>query len=470
MAYQLTDEDRKLAQIMGNQMYQQSLMAQPKAAPKSAPNNILDFILPTIGGIGGAIGGTLLAPVAGTAAGGAGGAALGKIIANKLSGRDSAEGVGTEALLGSLGGAGKLVGAARGAGVATQAAKRPGLFARAGQNLEQRGLDAISSNINIPTQAARELRPRDTLALLNQEFGIKNIDEASDIAGVITGKNGLGTEAMRQAAYSSRGVSPSVVSKAMDAQLTKDGVFVNPTTRKALQTEKQTMLDQVFGGKGSLNPTAPPAEMYDIAQDYGKRAFKLGIKDDVAANQTGQVYKAGERAIKDAIFGDPAVKAELPAIRENYVKLLRQEAVTRGGNQAKVLNRFADKVAKIEDPADLSKTMSPFVKAGQIQEQRGITANTVGGQSVLNSQNSGVTNIARNAANSPTAGNMYLTIGRALQGKAGAGATGGAAGRITRGDIVKQALIQGVPRALISGAGAGATAETMGEEVDPAIV
>lgn len=478
MAYQLNDEDKKIARQMAQQMYRQQEAKLSAMEPKQKhAGGFLDFVLPTAGSIIGGIGGTLLAPVAGTAAGGAAGGAAGKWLSNFLQGRkDTSEGVLTEGVLGALPGAGKLIkggmNAVRGGSAAGTA--KPGMLARFGAGLEDKGYSAISSNINIAKPAATQLKPRDTMRLLSQEFGVKNIDEGADVAKAITGSDGLGTEAMRNAAYSSKGVDISNVTKAMDDQLTRDGVFVNSATRKNLGAERQNVIDQVFGGKGSLTNTAAPAEAYDLAQDYGKRAFDLGIKEDVAANQLSKVYKRGERAIKDNIFSDPTVLKELPAIKATYVTRLKEEAALRGGNQKKVLEKFAEKVNAIEDPAELSKTMAPWVKAGQIKDQMNIAENTIGGRNLFNAQGATVPGMVRNAANSPKAGNMMINIGRKLQGRSASGAAPAAADAaaqgVTRKDVLKMALQQGVPRAVLAPMLSGSEAGALDEQLDPEVL
>lgn len=111
MAYQLTEQDRALAQQLAGKMASQ--YNQLSTPPKPQVGGLTGFLAnaaPIVGGTLGAIGGSLLAPVAGTAAGGAAGAGLGAIIKQKLLGQDTNVGdIATESLLGALPGAGKLI-------------------------------------------------------------------------------------------------------------------------------------------------------------------------------------------------------------------------------------------------------------------------------------------------------------------------------------------------------------------------
>jgi len=129
MAYQLTAQDRKLAEQLANQSFkQQQAAAQVSSQPsKGGQGGFLASLLPTIGGTIGAVGGTLLGGPVGTVAGGAGGSALGEFLRQKISGEENDLGtMGREALLGAVPGGlgllGKGVKAARGATAGVKAA------------------------------------------------------------------------------------------------------------------------------------------------------------------------------------------------------------------------------------------------------------------------------------------------------------------------------------------------------------
>jgi|ERR1043165_1726867 hypothetical protein len=151
MAYQLTDQDRAMAQQMAGKLF--SDYNQVPQAPKPQVNGLTGFLAnaaPIIGGTLGAVGGSFLAPVAGTAAGGAAGAGLGAIVKQKLLGQDTNVGdIASETLLGALPGAGKLIKGVAGAGRAVKGAEDvaqavetatpSSIFQRAGQRLTESG-------------------------------------------------------------------------------------------------------------------------------------------------------------------------------------------------------------------------------------------------------------------------------------------------------------------------------------------
>ncbi len=151
MAYQLTQQDRAMAQQMAGKLF--SDYNQAPAQPKPQVNGLTGFLAnaaPVIGGTLGAVGGSFLAPVAGTAAGGAAGAGLGAIVKQKLLGQDTNVGdIASETLLGALPGAGKLIkgiaGGAKAVKGAEEVAQTAGaatpsnIFQRAGQRLTENG-------------------------------------------------------------------------------------------------------------------------------------------------------------------------------------------------------------------------------------------------------------------------------------------------------------------------------------------
>lgn len=101
MAYQLTDEDRRIAERL-------SLAQTQKTQPKpKAKGNILTDLLPLVSGVGGAAIGSMILPGIGTAIGGALGSGAGRIAGNTKAGKEDVyEGAILDTLLGGIGGGG----------------------------------------------------------------------------------------------------------------------------------------------------------------------------------------------------------------------------------------------------------------------------------------------------------------------------------------------------------------------------
>lgn len=484
MAYKLTDEDLRLAQMMADQQL---------AAQKPKSSGILGDILSTVGGIGGGILGSFVAPVAGTIGGGAIGSGLGRGLANLLTGVDAGEGVVQDAAFGAAGGAlGKFLkiggAAAKGAKTATQAganavgaAPKSGLLSRFGQTLEGGGNKLMASQANLTRAQARNLSEpiADTFGKLNTRTGIGNMDDLTQIGGKITGKNGIVSNEIRS------GLKPVSVDISDLRKVTDDALIdlapgVQGAARKGITENIKNNVIKAYGGsKGSLSSVVGGEDAFKVVQGFEKQAstyanaFKRA--GNVTDDQTAKVYQKLAGTIKDRLYSaNGAQEAFAKTAKPKIISEMNAEAVELAaeGNKkgAVALRRLAKEFDGVENIKDARTFQRDFVQLGNIAEKTGQAE--MGAAMQLGGNNmQGLGRFAQNPLNMAAAplnsqsgkvGSLLARAGQKLQGKAaqagGEAAAGGS--RITRKDLIKSLIAQGVPRAALGGfSGSDANAE-----------
>ncbi len=451
--------------------------------------NLLTSFLPTIGGIIGGIGGSFVAPGLGTAAGGAGGSALGKSIANLIEGKDATEGVGTEALFGALPGAGGLLRGAkamatggRTAQVANEA--KPGLLSKFGSFLENKGGDLAASQANLTRAQARTLgQPlNETFGSLQRRTGTAKMDDLAKIADSVTGGGGSVTLGINKA-VSPVGVDIGDLSRVANKSLGDNAPAVFGASRKSLEENVKNSVVKAYGGDGgTLSSVVGGKTALDTSKGFATQAaqYRDAFKrsGNVADQQTAKVYEDLAQTINDRLYRAPGsvdnfLQVGKPQILADF-RAAAKDAVRTGDKVAakaylKLADDFQKSVTNIKDARTFQRD---FVELGKINEKTLEASKGAAMQMGDNLQGAGKilqrpTNIVALPleAATPKISSVMMDVGRKLQGTGANGATG----NVTRRELMKQLIGQGVPRAIL-GQYTPASAGSLDENVDPAMI
>lgn len=484
MGYRLTDEDLKLAQMMADQQI---------AAAKPKGSGLLGDVLSTVGGIGGSILGSFVAPVAGTIGGGAVGSGLGRGLANLLTGNNVTQDVAGDAILGGIGGGlGKFlkIGGA-GAKAATRATEqaganavgastKTGMLSRFGGKLENFGNKTMASQSNLTRAQARNLSEpvSDTFGKLQTRTGMGNMDDLMQVGGKITGKNGIVSNEVR------RGLKPmsadiSDLRKVAEDSLVDVAPGVQGAAKKGIIQNVQNNVYKGYGGsKGSLATVVGGEDAFKIAQGFEKQAASYANAFKRAGNvtdeQTAKVYRKLADTIKTRLYGAKGANEAFKATAKpkilsemNAEAVLLREEGNKAGSVA--MRRLAKEFDKVDDIAGARTFQRDFVQLGNIAEKTAQAEN--GAAAKLMDTKTGLGKYLQNPLNlvaepvdqqSGRVGALIARAGQRLQGRgaqAAAETAGKAGSKITRKDLIKALISQGVPRAALGGFSGDVNAE-----------
>ena len=493
MAYTLTDEDRRLATQMalGNieaQQQQTRALQQTQQPKKSA--GLLGDILSIGGGALGAIGGSFLAPVAGTIGGGAAGSAAGRLLANLITGADAGDQVVEDTILGGVGGGiGKVFKVGKSAKAATDAATavgaatpKTGILSKIGSTLETSGNKVMSSQANLTRAQARNLGVDipGTFGSLSKRTGMGNLDDLAELATDITGKNGAVSVGVNRA------VAPLQVDLGNMSRVAEDALMnrgITGTAKKEILENVKNQTVKAYGGsKGSLssvvggNDALAAQRFFAEAGATSKQGFKRS--GNVLDKQKADVYKDLSSEINNRVYNAPGAAERFTAKGGAKDKIIKNfndaaEAALQNGDKkaAEAYKRLGADFGKVKNIAEARTFQKDFVNIGKVADKTSEAAQGAAAQLGDTMQGAGKfiqrpLNIAAVPLNAQSGriGQFMSSFGRKLQGTADgvASATGGAATKaLTRGDLVKSLIAQGIPQTVLGGVG------DTGEELSP---
>lgn len=461
------------------QLQQQQAQQQPQK------NWLVDQIS-TVGGIGGGILGALLGTAAGpvgNVAGAAGGSALGsgagQWLENLITGeKDQLKGVGEEAAMGALFGAGPIratnialqgvKAAAKGAGkqgikeAAEKAAKATPIrdalkLARGGQSAEKLGQRMIASQAQVTGSQARQLgiKPVETIGRVAQRTGLTKLDDMAEFGRTLTGQgdNSILDVLTREAVGSTNGVDVGDLRAAATKLLDSQGTLLSDEQRKTLlRNVKNASVGMRGGSSGSLNPLANPDEALNAANNFRAAAQSIKSRPLTASPEQAQIAKIYDnlaKNIEDSIYSSPGVGQSIPDLARYGSTSLREmagEAAAAGNNaQAEAYRRLAKEVEGIKSVKDLRSLKKDFVGIGQIDN---LTAQAEGARAfnaedatslMRGSPVKGAIAAATGSA-LPRIGGKLASVGRKAQG---AGAANGARQAVTPGGVATRLGILG---------------------------
>lgn len=391
-----------------------------KQSQKKKKNFFVDQVS-TVGGILGGIGGSFVAPIAGTAAGAGLGSALGETLENALTGERLTKNVGKEAALGAIFGAGPiklLKGAGAGAkALATGADDVVGAASRAattsifnrGARIGASGAANVADDLVKPAtktlktsvqgrvnalgdkalesqygtigkNVARETNPTETISQL-ANYGITKPADAERIAGLITGSDGLLTNAVAGAAGNAKPVPLSGIKTVLKSSITEMGLEKKYAKSVSDTVEAQLKAAQKEGG----SPTAILKAMRNLE----KRAANLEGKGGNYRLSTPEridqanVLKAVKNELQDRLYNTAGANSNLPAV---LTPELREQLIQLNPGNKQWQSFVDNNIMKSKDIGALRTAQKPFVNISKIIKEADINSMTFGGR------NSGVSN------------------------------------------------------------------------------
>lgn len=392
MAYQLTDEDKRLAQEIGMRQFQETQPAQPAKKTSGGLGSFLLGLLP-------------------------GGSLLDKgLRGEEISGGDVATEVGLSLVPFGLGklakGAKGILGGTKGA-AKTVASDLPPKKLNAFNRLSpSRNTDDMPEGATILGQQDEpskfslggKLKSMGDRALLNQygtisspvsrstnptqtvselaDIGITKPDDAERIASMFTGSEGLVNKAVLRATGNAGGVDTSKLRDVFEDAISNYGVVDKDadSLRKVFNAQSE----RLFGGRtGSLNPLANPDDTLAVMKAFEKRRANLLGKGD---NYRLSTPERGDQAsvlglvtdeLEDALYRGAGANKNLkdvltPEFRSNLVSL----------NPGSVQwEKFVDdKVMGAKGVDELRSSMAPFVRVRKMIDDAETNAMTFGGR------------------------------------------------------------------------------------------
>jgi len=442
---------------------------EKKQAKKKQKNFLVDNIS-TAGGIGGSLAGASLGaaagsvvPVIGTAAGGIIGALLGGALGggggqaaeNVITHDNLWNGVGQEALMngvmgagpiraGSLAlrtagglvtGSGKRALAEAGTKAMTDAPIRTVLgLSKTGAKLERGGNRLLGSQANLGKKDIRELgagrTPESVISSLNKRYGARNIDQMAEVAGNVTGKNGAYSELTRNAIGNSKGVDlGDIRTVANDLMIDKGTRLSAPTRKQILDSVKHNLVKANGGSKGSLNPLSNPLEAFDVAKSWESQAAEMLNKATVttADKQQAAIYKELAKTVNERLFNAPGVKEGLDMAKGDAARSFEQMAAKAPTKQQReIYKKLAQETQGIKDVKQLRKLQSDWVAASEVN--KGVEMGRAGASQALGGQAQGLGKMVQRPMNlaavpldaaTPRVASGVARAGRALQGRGG---------------------------------------------------
>lgn len=411
----ITAEEKKrllaIAQRAGGEYAAQNNPQQPEGKGR---NGWLDFGLTTAGGAGGVAGGAAtgaavgsIIPGIGTVIGGGIGALLGgalgggagQVASNAIQKRALDEGVGREAIFGSLGGAGKAFKAlklAKTAGKAADAggdvvkitraadkAKEAGQVISATKNAGKMGVISgiktkmqqtparmFAKAFSVPTKLAGRLKPVDTAdEILKHGFGAKSLDDLRGITASVTGPTGILTKTVRDAV----GKIPKEVKTENVITSVKNMLDDIPDLT---DVEYKKIMNTVLNSQtpGKLPGTMNPLDAFDNIKKLEDSAYQYinsstYLTKNLKNEKIGRALLGGADELKTQL--DDAVKGFGIVDTLKTPELMKQ--------LQEISPRLAQQVVDATDVAELRKIQAPFVRLSQMINLTDEAAQSVGG-------------------------------------------------------------------------------------------
>lgn len=406
MAYQLTEEDRRLAKQLGMQQAQQSIAQTAKPKPQS-----------------GGIGSFLLGMLPG-----------GSLIDKGLRGEQITGGdVATEAALSLVPfGLGKVAKGAKSLFGGAQGAAKTGMAGKLGKSLENKGRDLLGSQANLTRAEGRRIgaNPADILGNINRRTGLTKMDDMAAVSKGVTGQDGAFSELTRNAVGNVPGVDLGDLRRTGDEILQNRAPLITGKQRESLlESFNNSAVTARGGAAGSLNPLANPLDALDMSKNFRAMASDITKSATVTAKdrQLARVYNDLAKNIETSIYKSPGIDEGLKLAAPDRAKdLLAAAANAPSKAQANAYRKLADEIKGIQDVPTLRSAQKDFVDLGKVDEATARAMSGAGAQLGDNMQGLGKliqrpTNLAAvplNAA-TPAVGGLMTKAGRALQGTGG---------------------------------------------------
>lgn len=420
---------------------------QPKAAKKK--KNFLVDNISTLGGILGGIGGSFASPIVGTGLGAGAGSALGEALENAIMGESLGANVGKEAAIGGVLGAGPL----RLAGKAVSKT-----LPRAGKGIETAGKNLLGTQANLTRAEARKLgtTPQDTLGEVNRRTGLTSIGKMADVAGNVTGQNGILAELTKNAIGNTKGVDIGDIGRLSRDLLTDLAPSITGSVRKNVEKQVTNNIAKSYGGsKGSLSSLADPYQAFDAARTFESNAARLrSLPTPTSADkELADVYSSLAKEVNGRLFKAPGVNEGIAQARPDAVQAFKKLAGTAPSRAEKrAYERLATEAETLGDVQSVRSAQAPFVQLGKIDEATARAQAGAGAQLGDNAQGLGrfvqrPTNILAlplNAA-TPRVGGALTRAGRSLQGQGAPQTAKGIAGRVGVGGLASTLVNQAQP-------------------------
>lgn len=359
--------------IMQHQMSQQAQASNAPAVPappKKKHNFLLDTVAPILGSTAGAAGGFLVGGPVGAIAGGAAGGAGAKALANKIEGNNWKDELGSNAVYGGLGGAGKALQALRGAeGVSAlfkgATAENAAMLAKGASNAStaKSGLQlaerAFGKAFTVPAKLAPRLNPVGTANELMTNYpglvkgglgDMKNITEA------VTGADGALSRLVRKGVGNIRGdIRVDDFMPQIRGALTQSPLIT--------ANDEKGILQAIFkmDKPGSLPMTLNPLDAFDNVRSLEKMGYQFiqsstKLSPNLKNEQIGKVFLTGADALKDSL--------EHAAGSQNILQGLKNPNTLM--ELSKIHPNLASKFMNANSFADLRAIQKPFVNLSQM--------------------------------------------------------------------------------------------------------
>lgn len=496
-------------------MFNQQNAAVTASQPKKNAG-FLGTVLSTVGGIAGGLGGGFLGsvvPVAGTTAGaiggGAAGSAAGRWLANLLTGTDAGEGVVEDAAFGAVGGGlGKVLKAGKGLVVADDAAKaatsaganavgaapKTGILSRfktnVGQNIEENGNKLMASQANLTRSQANKMgfSVPETFGNLQKRTGLGDAEDLAKLSSDITGKDSV-TKMWIDKAIKPVGVNTDGYMRRAEDILIDRGISKSSPAGKAIiENAKNQGIRMNGGSAGSLSSVVGGDEALKSSRFFGDLAegARKGarVSGDTMTEQTGKAYQDISNFLNNRLYNAPGLSERFMApggAKEQIVKSLRAAAKNEAPDVSPKIKaaygKLADEFDNVKDIAGARSFQKDFVRLNKIAEKTAQAENGAA-QSLMDTK-TGLGRFAQRPLNiiaepleqlSGKAGAKMADFGRRLQGDVTQVVEGGseAARKLTKGDLIKSLVAQGIPRAAFGSGGAGYSGQNMNAPIDPA--
>jgi hypothetical protein len=289
-----------------------------------------------------------------------------------------------------------------------------------GGKLQDMGNRALANQYGtISKPVARSTNPTQTVSEL-AEMGITKPEDAERIASMFTGPDGMVNKAVLKATGNARGVDTSTLRDVFENAIASRGVVDKDA--QSLRSVFDSQMERLYGGRmGSLNPLADPDETLSVMKALEKRRADLlgkGGNYKLTTPERGDqaaVLKLVTDEMEDALYRGAGANKNLksiltPEFRANLT------ALNPGNAQ---WEKFIDnKVMGAKDIGELRSSMAPFVRIGKIIDEGETNAMTFGGRAGNAAQmlsGGGAMGAVREAAGNIAAGPVSRIAGNALR-------------------------------------------------------
>lgn len=288
------------------------------------------------------------------------------------------------------------------------------------------GTDLLANKLNVSAKDAEKFAGPQTVAALQKDYGL-TVDQAAKLHPVVTGGEGVSTEALDNALEGMGKIKMQDFGPAMKKEL-EDPDFLSANDLS--ETQAKNLSDMVDKYHSSLNPDETNTTINKngdakiggsgvnakAAMDVAKKLEKSGYANQAATseakNSTGDLQLKMADFIKSRIYNAPGGGDALNTAKNEAASKLNDIA-TQSGNTT--LSKVAQSYRLAPDFKTFRSISAPFVNAKQLVDKTNLNDFANKGQ---NSGNGGLFQTLKKAASkvaSPAGGKVLSNIGNASE-------------------------------------------------------